>query len=450
MSPRFARLIPDWLMRGWSDAPFAVLNWRTGDLRQAEGSLAHVIRGCDGQTDFHSLLFLPTHRRLLDALIAQGIAEACAPGDGITQVQKFRLAANPYLRGVHWSITGRCNLKCRHCYMEAPDQRYPDLGEAEIHRIIAQFERVNAPQVSLTGGEPFLRKDLFHILEQLVEKRIRVHQIYSNGLLITDAVLGKIQEIGLSPDFNLSFDGCGTHDAMRGVSGTESRVLQAIQRLRDAGFAVNIATSIDRSVKSNQGLLDTYTQLKALSIRSWQVAPPNRTGNWRTADTHLSLEEEIALYAPLLQQWREDGQPFHLQMGAFFNSRLEDVSSAEQPAKSPGYTPDSFDCGVCRLSPYLLPDGVLLPCHGFTDTPLPTRMPNLLEQEFSEIWTASALVELARARKSVRLVKNPECAQCAFFAQCGMGCPARALLETGDITAKDPLACQLWQRHQRP
>jgi radical SAM protein with 4Fe4S-binding SPASM domain len=77
-------------------------------------------------------------------------------------------------------------------------------------------------------------------------------------------------------------------------------------------------------------------------------------------------------------------------------------------------------------------------------------MPNMLEQEFSAIWTASALRDIAQAKKSARLAKNPECAECEFFVRCGMGCPARALIEAGDISAKDPLTCQIWQqRHQQ-
>jgi hypothetical protein len=123
MPKRYAKLTKNWLMRGWSDLPFAVVNWMTGDLRPVDKKIAYVLRACDGQTDFNSLLFLPVHIKILEKLIEQGIAEECAPGDTIADSQGYHKADNPHLRGVHWSVTGRCNLHCRHCYIEAPGQR---------------------------------------------------------------------------------------------------------------------------------------------------------------------------------------------------------------------------------------------------------------------------------------------------------------------------------------
>ena len=427
-------------MRGWSDLPFAVVNWTSGDLRPANPKIAYVIRACDGRTDFNSLLFLPAHAKILDKLIEEGIAEECAPGDAITADQDYRKASNPYLRGVHWSVTGRCNLNCRHCYIEAPGQRYADMSAEEIRRIIEQFERANVLRVSMTGGEPFVRDDLFSIIDRLLKKKILVHQFYSNGLLITDNILREMKHLGLRPGFHLSFDGCRAHDRMRGTQGTEHQVLDAIQRIRAAGFRVAVATSIDRAGKAC--LPETYECLKRLKVHAWQVAPPNKTGNWCASTTDLSAAEEEALYTPVLRRWHDDGRPFHLQLGAFFNS-VVDVVGEHQPQFNIRYTPESYDCGVCRQTPYLLPDGTLLPCHGFTGAGL--HMPNLLEQDLSEIWARSALHDVAQARKSERLAYNAECAACDLFEQCGMGCRARALIETGDMRSKDTLSCEIWK-----
>jgi MoaA/NifB/PqqE/SkfB family radical SAM enzyme len=161
----------------------------------------------------------------------------------------------------------------------------------EIQRVIAQLERANVLRVSITGGEPFVRDDLFNIIERLLDKKILVHQIYSNGLLITDELLQEIKNLGLAPDFHLSFDGCGVHDRMRDTQGTEQQVLDAIQRIRAAGFQVVVATSIDRAGKGC--LPETYERMKALQVRSWQVAPPNRTGNWCVSTTNLSLLKKL-------------------------------------------------------------------------------------------------------------------------------------------------------------
>lgn len=312
MKNKYAKLTKNWLMRGWSDVPFALVNWTTGDCRPCNNKLAYVSKACDGETDFHSLLFLPVHLKILDKLIEQGIAEECEYGNTIAEYQRFRMASNPYLSGIHWSLTGNCNLNCLHCYMEAPGNRYSDMCEEDLQRVLLQFESANILQVSITGGEPLLRKDIFSIMKKLLEKKVRISQVYSNGMCITDEILRKIKALGISPDFCISFDGVGTHDYMRGTMETEEKVLGIIQKLRTSGYRVNVATSIDS--KSKEGLLQTYRRIKELNVQSWQIAPPNRTGKWTPAATGFSQAEEAAAYAPLLSCWYNDGRPFHLQL----------------------------------------------------------------------------------------------------------------------------------------
>jgi radical SAM protein with 4Fe4S-binding SPASM domain len=443
MFQRFAKLTENWMMRGWSDLPFAVVNWKTCEVRPFDSKIAYVARSCDGVTDFNSLLFLPDHIAILNALIKHSVAEECGHEDPIEDYQHFRKAENPYLKGIHWAVTGTCNLKCRHCYMEAPSRRYADMNGEDVIRIIEQFVRANIVQVTITGGEPFVREDLLAIIETLQRKKIRVRQIYSNGLLITDTILKKIKDIGLSPAFCLSFDGCGTHDRMRGVAGTEQKVLDGIKRIRFAGFPITVTTAIDRI--SKMCLPETYRRMKELNIQSWAVAPPFETGNWCSAGTNLSTAEEVDVYTPILRLWHDDGMPFRLQLGAFFNSVTDSVGKHLSKSRR-RYTPESYDCGVCRETPHLMSNGALLPCHAFSGTSLQDRMPNLRKQDLSEVWTRSNLQAVVNSKKKDLFQNNQECADCDLFESCGMGCRARALMETGDVSAKDPLMCEILKK----
>lgn len=442
MPERYAKLAEDWLMRGWSDIDFAIANRRANDLRPTDKRLAHVIRHCDGHTNFNSLLFLPVHIKILEKLIEENIVETCITKDTIADDQGFRKADNPYIRSVHWSVTGRCNMNCRHCYIQAPGKRYNDMTDKQLLHVMDQLERANVLGVSITGGEPFVRKDIFDIIRELICRNIRVHQIYSNGLLVSDAVLEKIIDLGLAPGFSISFDGVGLHDRMRGVKGSEKQVLGAIERIQSTGFKLNVTTCFDQFDISN--LEKTYELLNALKINSWEVSQPNKTGNWRNHKMNVSHEKEVILYSHLLGRWYKDDKPFHLQLGALFNSRIDAVGN-HRPRFNNRYTPDSFDCGVCRLSPYLLPDGTLLPCHGFTGTGIHKEMPNLLTKDLSEIWTQSRLRDISQAKKKQRLASNPDCADCDLFEHCGMGCRACAFIETGNLESKDVLTCDIWK-----
>ncbi|NOZ19890.1 MAG: hypothetical protein GXP25_02245 [Planctomycetes bacterium] len=86
-----------------------------------------------------------------------------------------------------------------------------------------------------------------------------------------------------------------------------------------------------------------------------------------------------------------------------------------------------------------MPDGTLLPRPGYTDTVLQGRMPNVLRDGLSKVLSDSFLRSIADMKKSDLLARNEECATCERFEDCGMGCRASAVIETGDLMANGPL-----------
>ncbi|SMC69795.1 radical SAM/SPASM domain-containing protein [Sporomusa malonica] len=434
---RYAKLTKDWLLRGWSDEPRTIINWTNGDCRSLSEQAFFVAQACDGLTDFHSIDVLPQHNDLLDKMIKRGMVEECAQGDTPAAYQLYRRADNPYVKSIHWAVTGLCNLKCRHCFMECPEGRYGELPLKDILGMIVQFVRANVHQVELTGGEPFLRQDLPEIMSALRDNHIAVSQIYSNGLLITDDILGKIKEFGFLPHFQISFDGCGTHDGMRGLRGIEQATVQAIRRLRAHGFPVTIATSVDRT---NIGALpETYALMKQLDIKSWRVGSPQKIGDWRRTATALSLEELMTASAPIAARWLQDGKPFSLQLASF--------TKAWKTNNQEMFTPGSYDCTACRVETSVLPDGTVIPCPGFTDTVSYAEMPNLLNESFSKIWSQSTLRSIIDLKKSDILATVSECATCEQFKICGTGCRAAAVMVNGELRSKDPDSCEIYKKN---
>ena len=460
MQHRYAKLDSNWLLRGWSDMPLAMVNWKTGQLRQLGKDTFYVAKSCDGQTDFGSLAFLPGHIKLLEKFINEGIVRECTDKESLEKVQEYRQAKNPMINEINWAITSHCNMNCRYCFMESPSGRYGHLNLETIKLLIKQFERANVLQVSLTGGEPLLRDDLLEIIKELTAKRIRIVDIATNGTLITASLLDSIKRLGQTPEFRISFDGTGVHDIMRGSQGTEARVIESIQNVMAAGLTVTVTTTLDRDNLSAQ--LKTYKLIKNLGVPVWLLGRPQTTGNWCGGTTALSTEEMAETCQDLLQQWLADGRPFCILLERFFCGSPIIQSESKHGLHEPkhglheskhglheSFSSDSYECQSVREKSYLLPDGRLLPCAGYTGTSLHDKMPNLLEFELSEIWSASTLRSLVDMKKSEVLANNSECATCEMFSDCGAGCRAYALTEAGSLMAKDPVACAVWKRGYR-
>lgn len=153
----------------------------------------------------------------------------------------------PFALQLH--ITGRCNLRCLHCYIA---QHSAELSVEEIRAVLDQYEALCrqlqdrtgqriVPHLHVTGGEPLLHRQIGDVLSLLQQKReiFRI-AIMSNGSLVDDAVIPALQKLELK-GFQLSLDGDeATHNAIRGP-GDYRRVLQAMDRLAAAGIPVRVS-----------------------------------------------------------------------------------------------------------------------------------------------------------------------------------------------------------------
>jgi MoaA/NifB/PqqE/SkfB family radical SAM enzyme len=145
---------------------------------------------------------------------------------------------------VQWAITGGCNSKCIFC--EAPQlgtQR--DMSTDEVLHIIDQMAELKIMHIHITGGEPFFRKDIFHILSYLKEKGFIV-TVTTNGLCLEDFDHEQINTLKrLDPCIRLSIDSTDSkeYQAIRGIDGLK-RIISGIRRLKYAGIRIKITTVI--------------------------------------------------------------------------------------------------------------------------------------------------------------------------------------------------------------
>jgi radical SAM protein with 4Fe4S-binding SPASM domain len=179
---------------------------------------------------------------------------------------------DPSLRYLELQLTGKCNLRCKHCYLGDAGDR--ELSVAEVRSVLKEFEEMQGLRVLLTGGEPLLHSRFDEINEMLPDLYLR-KVLFTNGVLLKKDLLKrlKVHEIQVSIDGMQS-----AHDALRG-SGTYDLALSALRRGLDAGFEVSVSTMV---FPGNLGDFDAMEHLfRSLGVKDWTVDVPCAEGRLR-------------------------------------------------------------------------------------------------------------------------------------------------------------------------
>ena len=141
--------------------------------------------------------------------------------------------------GVVYEATMRCNLHCEFCYVgDLLNIEGEWRQELPLETLKRAFPEHDGLQVSLTGGEIFMRKDILGVMEVFKDKGYVCGYLTTNGTIITEeraAALADLAGAGFLRHISVSIDGPGElHDKARGVKGTFERTAAGLRRLQDA------------------------------------------------------------------------------------------------------------------------------------------------------------------------------------------------------------------------
>ena len=444
----FYRLNERFCLRGYEKLPYALLRRPENRTVFLDRTTFWALSLCDGCTDCSLPLYPEKVRALFPELERQGIIRPCGYGEELTPDQRYRRFPNRYIESVHWSITGRCNYRCRHCYMSAPEAKLGELPHETILDILRQLDECGVTKVSLTGGEPLVRSDFEDIVRELTERRMVITQIYSNGSLVNDRLLDMLERYGQRPEFNMSYDGDeGMHDWLRGIPNAGESVLRAFDLCYARGFPTGSELCLHQ--KNKHLLRRSLNTLAAHHVRNCKVNPVSETELWlRTTGENASIgtQELFDLYLEYLPHYFEDGAPLDLMLGALFWGQ-KGTGRYSIPFEK---HPEGMDCarvtvcGHARSQLYLSPEGRMLPCMSLSSFDAVQReYPLVTETGLQKGLSDSAYLRLIDTRLEDLFRQNPQCGACAFRTRCGAGCRACALDLTGssDLMACDPAAC---------
>lgn len=147
------------------------------------------------------------------------------------------------------NVTNKCNLACPYCFQNAGTEYKNELTSDEIKSVITKAIELNPEiNISLSGGEPFMRRDLLELLAFACSKAQRV-SLLTNGTLITQRVANEIARVKTDGLFvQISIDGgtASTHDAIRG-NGSFEKSMTAIRLLEERQIPVVLSFTVTKA-----------------------------------------------------------------------------------------------------------------------------------------------------------------------------------------------------------
>jgi len=194
------------------------------------------------------------------------------------------------------SPTMRCNLNCYGCYSGAYSQE--DLPYGVLDRVVGECKEMGIHLVLMTGGEPFLREDLFDLFKKHGEM---MFQVYTNATLIDGKMIDRFVALGnVVPA--ISLEGLRQEtDARRGL-GQFDRMVKVMEGLREAGvfFAVSTTqTSRNTDVLTSDAFIDFLVEKGCLLLWNFHYVPIGREPDFSlmaTPEQRDRMRERLAYF----------------------------------------------------------------------------------------------------------------------------------------------------------
>ncbi len=203
--------------------------------------LAQLVRSGHPALQLIKRLFTELHPNVREKLIEALGINAVWEGEVKRRLTERALGFRPPFLMVI-SPTMRCNLHCLGCYAGKYPKGKDPLSFDDLDRLITEGKKLGIYFYTISGGEPFIRKDLLDLYELHNDCSF---QVYTNGTLIDDKTVERLQKLGnVAPA--LSVEGFEAETDARRGKGVFKRVMETMDALREAGIMFGFSTTYTR------------------------------------------------------------------------------------------------------------------------------------------------------------------------------------------------------------
>ncbi len=263
-----------------------------------------------------------------------------------------------------------CNQHCLHCYAANEEMsETKELSLDEWKRIIDRLKDAGIPQITFTGGEATLRKDLFDLISY---SKWFITRLNTNGILLTEDYCAKLKEASLdSVQITLYSSDEIIHNLL--VGGNHFReTVDGIKNALKSGLNVSINTPL---CSLNRNYVETIKFLCELGVRYFSCSGLIPTGNAKTEESQVTKLSKEEITNSLTTAYR------------FAKSNELEISFT-----SPGWVDEKVlksmkmvvpSCGACLSNMAIAPNGDVIPCQSWLNG---MTLGNILNNKWSTIW----------------------------------------------------------------
>ena len=270
-----------------------------------------------------------------------------------------------------------CNQQCVHCYAAGQkNANEEELSTDDWKKIIDKCRKEGIPQLTFTGGEPTMRKDLFELIDYA---KWFVTRLNTNGILLTEDYCAKLKEVSLD-SMQITFYSLDAkiHNELVGSEKYEYTV-NGIKNALAAGISVSINTPL---CTLNRDYVKTLEFLHSLGVLYVTCSGLITTGN-----ALKDSSEKLQLETDEIKSILKDAVKYCFENGM------------EISFTSPGWVENEFceelginppTCGACLSNMAITPSGKVVPCQSWLSG---DELGDFLNDEWTDIWNSEKCEE---------------------------------------------------------
>jgi SynChlorMet cassette radical SAM/SPASM protein ScmE len=343
-------------------------------------------------------------------------------------------------RSMFIEVTSKCNLRCLYCSHFSSPGETVDLPKEEWLQFFEELKECAVMDLILTGGEPFLRKDIREIIDGIVRNRMRF-SVLSNGTLITDDLASYLASTGRCSYVQVSVDGsnASVHDVCRGKDSFRKAV-EGIAHLVDHKVPATVRVTIH---KGNVHELEKVAKflLEDLKLPYFSTNAASYLGTCQqNTQIEIGIEDRMIAMESLLKLSSQYPGRIIAQAGPHEEARIwremdQAVREGTQFDRNGGGFLTGCGCVLSGLS--VRSDGVIIPCSYLSHI----ELGRINKDSLKEIWQNHPELIRMRARRSIPLSDFEYCSDCEYIKYCTGNCPALSFTKLSDIYQPSPDGC---------